>query len=164
MKKIIFAVLFAFISLTATLAHAEELRFTSPVSGITCLVPDNVKILQDDIEAVILQTPDNLYTLTAEPFNVEEATQDEITEHLLQMAEASGMNLENAEKTEYEKELVTFTGLADDFDNGGAAVVGVIVVNDTALGYYITAVAGPTYIDYMASSIGTIDFDADAVE
>lgn len=164
MKKILFSALLALVTLTSVFAQDKELLFTSTATGITFHVPANVKELQDDIEAVILQTPDELYTITAEAFDVEAASQDEITEHLATMAEAAGMDVKNAENISNETELITLIGLAADYDNGGAAVVAVAIVNGTSLGYYVTVVVGAKYVDYAVSSILTIGFDPDAVE
>lgn len=58
MKKILFVVLMALVSLTTVLAQNEGVKFTSKETGITFRVPENCKILQDDVQAVILQTPD----------------------------------------------------------------------------------------------------------
>ena len=164
MKKILFSVLFALISVCTAFAADEELQFTSTVTGITFRVPGNCKEIQDDVEAAILQTPDQMYTITAEPFNVEEATQDEITAHLAEMGKAAGMDFDKTDDINNTTQFVTFIGKSYDFDNGSASVVGVAVVNDTELGFYITVVAGPDYVDYAASSIVTIDFNPDAVE
>ena len=163
MKKILFAVLLALTTLTV-FAEENNVRFTSKTNGITFLVPANCKLIQDEIEAVVLQTPDKLYTITAEAFNVEEASQDDISNHLLQMGQAAGMDLGEADKINNTTEWVTFSGLSYDFENDAAAIVGVAVVNDTELAYYITLVAGPSYVDQAATSIVTIDFDPDAVE
>ena len=163
MKKILFAVLLALTTLTA-FAEEDNVRFTSKTNGITFMVPANCKLIQDEINAVILQTPDKQYTFTAEAFNVEEASKDDITNHLLEMGQAAGMDLGEADRVDNTTEWVTFNGLSYDFENEAAAVVGVAVVNDTELGYYITLVAGPKYVDQAATSIVTIDFNPDAVE
>lgn len=164
MKKFLFAVLFALICLTTAFAAGKELQFTSTVTGITFRVPANVKVIQDDIEAIILQTPDQMYTFTAEAFNVAEASQDEITAHMVELATSAKMDLENLDDVNNTTEYMTLIGMAYDYENGGAAVVGAAVVNDTELGFYITVVAGPDYVDYAVNSLVTIDFDPDAVE
>ena len=164
MKKILFSALLALMTLTSVLAKGKELLFTSTATGITFHVPANVKEMQDDIEAVILQTPDKGYVITAEAFNVEEVSETDITAHLLTMAEAAEIDGDKAEEISNETELITLMGLAADYDNGGAAAVGVAIVNGTPLGYYITVVAAPNYVDYAVSSLLTIGFDPDAVE
>ena len=164
MKKILFSALLALMTLTSVLAKGKELLFTSTATGITFHVPANVKEMQDDIEAVILQTPDKGYVITAEAFNVEEVSETDITAHLLTMAEAAEIDGDKAEEISNETELITLMGLAADYANGGAAAVGVAMVNGTGLGYYITVVAAPNYVDYAVSSLLTIGFDPDAVE
>lgn len=164
MKKILFAVLLALVSLTTALAEENVVQYTSKVTGITLQVPANCKLFQDDVEALILQTPDKMFTLTAEPFNVEKATQDDITAHLQEMGEAAGMDLSASDKINNTNTYTTLIGLGYDFENGAAAVVGVAVVNETELGFYITVVAGPDYTDYAATSLVSIDFDPDSVE
>ena len=164
MKKILFTALMALATLTTVFAQGKELLFTSTATGITFHVPANVKEVQDDIEAVILQTPDKGYVITAEAFNVEEVSETDITAHLLTMAEAAEIDGDKAEEISNETELITLMGLAADYANGGAAAVGVAMVNGTGLGYYITVVAAPNYVDYAVSSLLTIGFDPDAVE
>lgn len=164
MKKILFTALMALATLTTVFAQGKELLFTSTATGITFHVPANVKEVQDDIEAVILQTPDQGYIITAEAFDVESTSEAEITNHLITMAEAAGMDDDKAEEISNETDMITLMGMAADYDNGGAAVVGVAIVNGTSLGYYITVVVGPRYVDYGVSSILTIGFNPDAVE
>lgn len=166
MKKILFAVLFALMTLCTAFAAEQdnELQFTSNVTGITFRVPANCKVLQDDIEAAILQTPDQQYTISAEAFNVEKATQDEIAEHMREMGTAAGMDFEKTEKFDNTTKYVTLLGTSYDYDNGAAAVVAVAIVNETELAFYITVVAGPDYVDYAVNSLVSIDFDPDAVE
>ena len=164
MKKILFSALLALMTLTSVLAKGKELLFTSTATGITFHVPANVKEMQDDIEAVILQTPDKGYVITAEAFNVEEVSETDITAHLLTMAEAAEIDGDKAEEISNETELITLMGLAADYANGGAAAVGVAMVNGTGLGYYITVVAAAKYVDYAVSSLLTIGFDPDAIE
>lgn len=163
MKKILFAVLFALTALTA-FAGGNNVRFASKVTGITLLMPNNCKVVNDDIEALILQTPDKMYTFTAEAFNVEEATEDDIANHMLEMGNAAGMKLDETDDIENTTEWITFKGLSYDFDNGAAAVVGVAIVNATELAFYITIVAGPDFVDQAVESIVSIDFDPDVVE
>lgn len=163
MKKILFVVLMALVSLTTVFAQNEGVKFTSKETGITFRVPENCKILQDDVQAVILQTPDQQYTITAEAFNVEKATQDEITEHMHDMAVAAGMDLNKLDKIDNTTTNVTLIGQGYDYPNGAAAVVGVAVVNQTELAFYITVVAGPDYTDMAATTLVTIDFDPDAL-
>lgn len=162
MRRILSVVLLALLSLTAVMA--DEVQFTSKVTGITFRVPDNSQLINDDIEAVIIQTPDKLFTMTAEPFNVEQASQDEIAQHLIEMAEAAGMDRDHLDPINNTTTNVTLVASGYDFDNGAAAVVGVAVVNETELGFYITVVAGADYVDYAVNSIVSIDFDPDAVE
>lgn len=164
MKKILFSALLTLMTLTTVFAKDKELLYTSTTTGITFHVPANVKELQDDIEAVILQTPDEGYTITAEAFDLEAASEADITKHLTMMAEAAEIDGDKAEEISNETELITLMGLAADYDNGGAAAVGVAIVNGTSLGYYITVVVAPKYVDYAVSSLLTIGFDPDAVE
>lgn len=164
MKKILFSALLALVTLTSVFAKGKELLYTSTSTGISFHVPANVEELQDDIEAVILQTPDEGYIITAEAFDLEEASEADITNHLAKMAKAARINADEAEEISNETELITLMGLAADYANGGAAAVGVAMVNGTGLGYYITVVAAAKYVDYAVSSLLTIGFDPDAVE
>lgn len=166
MKKFIFAALFVLVSLTTAFAGSKEkeLLFTSVTTGITFHVPANVKEVQDKIEAVILKTPDDEYVITAEAFDAASASEEEMTAHLAEMAKAAGMDIDKAESIENETKMIALNGLAVDFENGGAAVVGIVNVKDTELGYYVTVVASPKYVDYAVSSLLTIGFDPDAVK
>lgn len=164
MKKILFTALLALVTLTAAFAQDNELLFTSTATGITFHVPANTQELQDDIEAVVLQTPDEEYVITAEAFDISATAQDDITAHLIEMAEAAKIDLEAADEVEHEGDLVALNGLAADYDNGGAAAVGVATVKGTKLGFFITVVASQKYVDYAVSSLLTISFNPDAVE
>lgn len=163
MKKILFVMLMAIVSLTTAIAQDEGVRFTSKETGITFRVPSNCKLIQDDVQAIIIQTPDKQYTITAEPFNVEKATQDEITAHMRERSVAAGMDLTKLDKIDNTTTNVTLIAQGYDFPNGAAAVVGVAVVNQTELAFYITVVAGPDYTDMAATTLATIDFDPDAI-
>ncbi len=165
MKKFVIFLVFAMaVANVFAQSNKKELKYTSSTTGITFHVPANVKEFQDNIEAVILQTPDKEYTITAEAFNVEKTSQEDIAKHITYMAEAAKIDLEKSESIESKGKFVTLFGEAMDYENGGAAAVGVAVVNDTKLGYYITVVASPNYVDYAVSSLTTIDFDPDAIE
>lgn len=165
-KRLFLCALLALITAVNLFAASDkkELVYTSTTTGITFRVPANVKEIQDNIEAVILQTPDKEYTITAEAFDISKTTQEDIAKHITIMAEAAGIDLEQSESIENKSEIITLMGEAIDFDNGGAAAVGVAIVNETTLGYYITVVASAKYVDYAVSSLRTISFDPDAVE
>ncbi len=166
MKKIIFAALLALVTFTTAFAapKGKELLFTSTATGITFHVPANTKEIQDDIEAVILKTPDDEYVITAEAFDVESTSEDAMTAHLVEMAQAAGLDGDSAESIENETDMIALTGMAADFDNGGAAVVGIVNVKGTELGYYVTVVCSPKYVDFAVSSLLTISFDPDAIK
>lgn len=164
MKKLLTLLLSLLTLSTVFAADFKEVTFASRVTGITFTMPDNAAILNDDIEALILQTPDKMFTLTAEAFNVTEATQDEISEHLVEMANSARMDLQSADKIDNTTENVTLIGLSNDYENGAATIVAVAVVNDTDLGFYITIVVGPDYVDTAVNTIVSIDFNPDVVE
>lgn len=166
MKRLLLSAVFALMALSTLFAASmgKELLYTSSTTGICFHVPANIEELQDDIEAVILQTPDEEFIITAEAFNITEVSEDEISEHIVTMAKAARIDLDNSQSIENKTELITLMGEAIDYPNGGAAAVGVAIVNGTALGYYITVVASAKYVDYAISSLRTISFDPDAVE
>jgi len=166
MKKLLLTVVLGMMTLTMVFASSKvkELVYTSATTGITFHVPANCEEVQDDIEAVILQTPDEEYTFVAEAFNLDKTSKQEMSDHIIKMAEAAKIDLNKSERIETETELVTLVGEALDYDNGGAAVVGLAFVKNTKLGYYITVVASPKYVDYAVSSLVTVSFDPDAVE
>lgn len=164
MKKLLTLLLTVFTLSTVYAAEIKEVTFASRVTGITFTMPDNAAIINDDIEALILQTPDKMFTLTAEAFNVTAATQDEISEHLLEMGTSARMDLQNADKIDNTTENVTLIGLSNDYENGAATIVAVAVVNDTDLGFYITIVAGPDYVDATVNTLVSIDFNPDVVQ
>ena len=165
MKKLLFLAIMAIMTMTSAFAQDDMLQFTSSSTGITCLVPPNVEITADEVEAVVLATPDNEFTFVAEAFNVEKATEDEMAEKLSEWAGHAGLDFDKSERFTNEYGLVTVTGFSMDYESGGgAAIVAFAVVNNTELGWYVTIVAGNKYTDYAASTITSINFDPDAVE
>lgn len=165
MKKTLLTLVIGLMTLTSVFASSkvDELIYTSSTTGISFRVPANVQEIQDAIEAVILQTPDEEYTFTAEAFNSETTPKDEMSDHIMKMAEAARIDLNNSKRVEAETDLVTLVGEAIDYENGGGAVVGLAFVKGTKLAFYVTAVASPRYVDFVVSSLTTITFDPDAL-
>jgi len=166
MKKFLFLAVIALMTVVNVMAapKGKLLVYTSSTTGITFHVPANAVVAQDDVEAVILQTPDEEYTFVAEAVNLNDVTSDDIARHIVKMAKAARIDLDKSDRIKHETEFVILKGEAIDYENGGAAAVGVAVVNDTMLGYYITVVASPNYVDFAVSSLTSIDFDPDAVQ
>lgn len=166
MRKFLLCAVIALMSITTMSAatRIEEYIYTSTVTGVTFHVPSNVKELQDNENGVVLQTPDKEYTITAEAFDISEVSQEEISNHIAFMAEKAKIDLNKSQHIENKTEATTLIGEIINYANNGGAAVGVVQINNTDLGYYITIVTSPKYSDFAASSLTTVGFDPDAVD
>lgn len=142
----------------------EPLRYTSTATGLSFIVPSNSLEQQDKVDGVIIVTEDEMFQVTAIPFNVKKESKETIAESILTLAEAAKIDLNKSERVEGDNELVSYSAECADYGNGGGALVGVANVKGTELGYFITIVASADYVEYAGAVLKSLTFDPDAVE
>lgn len=150
-----------------TISTADDddvLQFTSTATGLSFVVPANIKEKQDDVEAIVLVTPDNMFTVTAVPFDISTVEDGNMEASILTLAKAAKIDLTESESIEGETETVHFYAESADYANGGGAAVGIANVKGTDLSFFITVVASKDYIPFAIAALKSLSFNPDAIE
>lgn len=144
-------------------ALAQRLQFTSRTSGISMVVPAGTHKVQDNLEMLYLQTADHLFSFTAVPFDLRKTTSDERTVNLMKMARSAQMDYAGSTPLQLQTQTMDIELHASTYLSGGGTFVGIAVVRESSLAYYLCLVAGQQYEDFGGASIQTLEFDPNAV-
>lgn len=136
---------------------AQQMQYTSR-TGLTLMVPDGAKQIQDNIDLICVETPDELYTFTAVPFNMATTSELDLKANLAQLAKSAQIDYEKAELLESCTETMDISLHIANYNGGGGTFVGYATVRNTTLSFYLCLVASKKYGEYGGIAIQTLEF------
>ncbi len=151
MKRFIISMVVVLMSIAGAYAQ-DPVVYTSKKLAISVVVPDNSKVTKEDKDGLVIMTPDNLFALSIVPFDMKNASEDDVAEAFAILGKAAKLDTKNLEDVEYSSDTIEgvykLSALGD-----GATCVGVAGVEKTGEGFLVTVTAGEAYLGYIEVSL-----------
>lgn len=166
MKKTILCAIVALVAFIApTSALAQEVSyFKSDVTGFTCIVPDDANVMKNDLEAIILMTENQEFTVSVVPFDPTQTDDATRATALKTLAENANLNFDTAIDVDLNNTNLEGAVFIQQFENGGCSCVAAMKAKAGNLAFFVVVVASPNYVGMVDSILKSIDFDPDAIK
>jgi len=164
MKKYILCALVALIAGIMPATAQDVTSFSSSVTGFSCIIPQNATVMKNDVEAIVIQTPDQEYVITAIPFQPSQSTDESNAVALKTLAESANIDLETASDVDITNKTMEGGVFFQNLENGAVSVVGAMAVKGADLAFYMAIVFSPNYASLLETTLSNIEFDPDAVK
>lgn len=144
-RKLFSAVLMLVLFATSAMAKVNEQVEYKSATGVIVAVPEECEVLNDDDEALVIQTPDKLFTFVANPFDIEETSEEEIASMIIEMEETA--EITDPEYTEIDNDFVRGFMLVDINDGVSHSACGYLVLKGNGKAFIVTVIGGGLYTD-----------------